>query len=134
MKKSINAGFAFVLGLLLLAAGWFGGVKYAQRSIRINLHEERQEAQAALYRHIDSLNKQSELNNELIVRLASKLDSLQKAHTLALQSARPSAAARVKYTLAKNNDKQASDAVITMSDAELEFFNTYIENEKDIDF
>ena len=134
MKKSINAGFAFVLGLLLLAAGWFGGVKYAQRSIRINLHEERQEAQAALYRHIDSLNRQSELNKELIVRLASKLDSLQKAHTLALQSARPSA--KVKYTLAKKDDakKEASDAVVTMSDAELEFFNTYIENEKDIDF
>jgi hypothetical protein len=136
-RKNISIGTAIVFGLVLLVVGWLGGIMYAQRSIKARLEEVQREGIIASMRQIDSLNRQLTLDKELIVRLASQIDTLQKTKLLAVAAPATSRSnnSSIKNAFSQSNGKKLSgNAVFVLSDEELDFFNSYVENETDMDF
>jgi len=121
MKRNVNILSAFGIVLSSFVAGIFlvGCVgKPADEGVVV-----------AQYRQIDSLKDLLEMDKQLIIRLASRIDSLEKASKLAVTKRVAS-----NSTPKKSPDKKnTGNSVVVYDDNELVFFNTYVENEADMD-
>jgi hypothetical protein len=132
MKKRKNI-WTFALIAISFVGGWLFAMMYSRHAGGSKYRGDHQELLMSSLRQIDSLNHLVELDRELIVRISGKLDSMQNAQQAAADAAKQTSGRSSLY--AANRGTKKSDAKVFMaSDSELEFFNTYIENETDINF
>jgi hypothetical protein len=126
--KNNKKAWIFMFVVIAFAGGWIFGNAYTRRSVNNNTQDVQNEVLMTSRRQIDSINNQAKMDKELIIRLAAKIDSLRHP------SKSQTRLVAMNKTPIPTPKKPSANGVFLAEDDELDFFNSYIENETDIDF